>query len=139
MKKKIEHEDFNKQFPELTKMAGVGVGQGWYPLVWEMFERLTASRAANGMPISEEYPLYFSQIKEKYGTLRVYALGAYEDDHKIIEMYEDMSQFVCEQCGEAGRIRGRYWLYAACDAHTRPEDLNQPPADDLFGDEGDED
>lgn len=123
MKKKIEYDDFNNQFPELTKMCGVGVGEGWFPLVWEMFERLTASRAARGMPISEEYPLCFSTIKEKYGTLRVYPVNADDDDYQIIGMYEDMSQFVCEVCGESGQIRGSYWLYAACDKHTRPEDL----------------
>jgi hypothetical protein len=123
VKKKIEYDDFNKQFPELTKMSGVGVGEGWYPLVWEMFERLTASRLARGLPISEEHPLHFSTIKEKYGTLRAYAMGALDEDWAIIQMYEDMSQFVCEQCGEPGRIRGRYWLYAACDAHTHPQDV----------------
>lgn len=123
MKKKIEYEDFEKNFPELMKMAGVGVGAGWYPLVWEMFEQLTASRAARGTPISEEYPLYFSQIKEKYGTLRVYAMSAYQEDWDIIQIYEDMSQFVCEHCGESGKIRGKYWLYTACDAHTLPKDL----------------
>lgn len=132
MKKKIEYDDFNKQFPELTKMSGVGVGEGWYPLVWEMFERLTASRLARGVPISEEHPLCFSTIKEKYGTLRAYAVGAYDEDLAIIQMYEDMSQFVCEQCGESGKIRGKYWLYAACDVHTRLEDLNQPPSNELF-------
>lgn len=125
VQKKIKYEDFNEQFPELTKMASVGVGEGWFPLVWEMFERLTASRAARGMPISKEHPLYFSQIKEKYGTLRAYSVGADDDDYKIIGMYEDMSQFVCAQCGEPGRIRGNYWLYTACDKHTHPEDLKK--------------
>lgn len=111
------------------KMAGVGVGEGWFSLVWEMFERLAASRVARGMPISDKYPLYFSQIKEKYGTLRVYPYGADEDDYNIIQMYEDMSQFVCERCGEAGKIRGKYWLYTACDAHTNQNDLNESQRD----------
>lgn len=124
MNKKIKYEDFDKNFPELTKTAGVDVGEGWFPLVWELFERLSSSRTARNRPISDEYPLYFSQIKEKYGTLRMYPIGADDEDHKIIQMFEEKSQFVCEQCGESGKIRGTYWLYTACDKHTKDTDLD---------------
>ena len=41
----------------------------------------------------------FTQIKEKYGTLRCYNNGAPNEVHKVIYKYEYMSQFVCIECG----------------------------------------
>lgn len=121
--KAIAYEDFEKHFPELMEGAGPMVGEGWYPLIWEMFETLTTSRKAQGFPISDENPLYFADIKEKYGTLRAYPFNATDEDYKIISMFEDKSQFICETCGKSGKIRGRHWLYTACDEHTKKEDL----------------
>lgn len=41
----------------------------------------------------------FSQIKEKYGTLRAYHFGAPADVESIIRKYEHLSSFVCTKCG----------------------------------------
>jgi len=87
-----------------------------------MCEHLLASREAIGVPISEENPLHFTQIKEKFGTLRAYATTSTEEDERIISMFEDMSQFVCSVCSKPGQIKGKHWLYVACDEHTSPSD-----------------
>lgn len=118
---KIQYQDIEDKFPQLLK-CGLEVNEGWLPLIWDMCEQLLASREALNVPISEENPLYFVQIKEKFGTLRAYATMSTEEDEKIISMFEDMSQFVCDICGEPGRLRGQYWLYAACEAHTKSSD-----------------
>ena len=64
-----------------------------------------------------------AQIKEKFGTLRFYTNGSNEYVHGIISMAEAMSARTCEKCGSPGRLRGRGWLYTACDEHTKPEHL----------------
>lgn len=119
---KISYEALKEQFPELLDKCPIEVREGWYGLVWDMCEQLIAARKAKEIPIDGESPLYFVQIKEKFGTLRAYTDYSTEEDEKIIRMFEDMSQFVCDTCGEAGKIRGQYWVYTACDAHTNPKD-----------------
>lgn len=118
---KIKYEDFEKNFPNLIQ-GSLEVHEGWYDLIWGMCEQLIAARESQSLPISEKHPLYIVQVKEKYGVLRVSAHTSTMEDEQIIEMFEDMSQFVCEICGEPGRIRGQHWLYTACDVHTNPKD-----------------
>lgn len=57
----------------------------------------------------------FTQIKEKYGTLRMYSDGgdAYTDG--IIAMAEAMSGVTCELCGAPGKLKGGGWLTTRCD------------------------
>lgn len=43
--------------------------------------------------------LQFSQIKEKYGSLRMYNFGAPQEVHDVIRKYEFISEHVCIQCG----------------------------------------
>lgn len=63
-----------------------------------------------------------SDIKEKYGTLRVYfsssIAGAMLDD--LVDLAEEVSQYTCEYCGEAGKIRDvSGWRTCMCDkCHT---------------------
>jgi hypothetical protein len=118
---KIRYQNIEEQFPQLLQ-CGLEVNEGWLPLIWDMCEQLLASREAINIPISKENPLHFVQIKEKFGTLRAYAVTSTEEDEKIISMFEDMSQFICDVCGDPGKIRGKHWVYTACDAHTKPSD-----------------
>ena len=115
---KIQIEDFEKHFPQLIQKGSIEINEGWFDLLWDMCEQLIAARNSQGILISDLNPLYFTQIKQKFGVLRVYACTSTREDEQIIEMFEDMSQFVCEVCGDAGSIRGKHWLYTACDAHT---------------------
>lgn len=58
------------------------------------------------------------QVKEKYGTLRVYVGEATEADLDYIDEAEYKSMIVCELCGKPGEIRERYgWVSVACDEH----------------------
>jgi hypothetical protein len=59
--------------------------------------------------------LVFTQIKEKYGTLRVYYNGGDEYCGGIIAMAESMSAVTCEDCGVPGKIRGGGWIRTLCD------------------------
>lgn len=83
------------------------VGKGWYPLV------ATAAKALD--PVGG----YFVQIKEKFGTLRLYysaddALP--EGTGDVVRQMEDLSTSFCELCGMHGELRGGGWMLTLCDA-----------------------
>lgn len=66
-----------------------------------------------------------TQVKEKFGTLRFYYEGGDDYVRGLVSMAESMSAVTCEVCGDAGRLRGRGWLYTACDEHTKEQDKNE--------------
>lgn len=59
-----------------------------------------------------------SQIKEKFGTLRLYYDGnPGADGDAIIDAAEHLSGFVCDECGAPGKTRGPGWFATRCDEH----------------------
>jgi hypothetical protein len=66
----------------------------------------------------------FTQIKEKYGSLRIYTSKMNEYYEGMIEMAEDMSEHICEKCGDKGRLYSIHWHKTLCDKH----------ADERYGD-----
>jgi hypothetical protein len=59
--------------------------------------------------------LHFTQIKEKFGTLRVYSRGGDEYCAGIIAMATSMSYITCEECGNPGKSRDGGWIRTLCD------------------------
>ena len=89
---------------EYAKMC---VGNGWHSLVDEAYD------------LCEKYGVEITQIKEKFGQLRIYTGIASEEvadeiDPKIWEM-ESRSTSMCECCGAAAgqRTRGG-WVKTIC-------------------------
>lgn len=60
-----------------------------------------------------------SQIKEKFGGLRVYMTFATDEMFDIIQDAEDASFEICEMCGAAGRERELSWIKTLCDECIR--------------------
>ena len=87
---------------------GCSHGDGWYSIIEEMCEGL------------KKYKVYFNQIKEKFGTLRVYYTC--EEGEKgsqrvkdIINRAEARSAETCEECGAPGKTKGGGWISTLCD------------------------
>lgn len=104
---------------------GFEVGNGWYKLLKEAalkLEPLIVTEIAKN-PQGWEYGFFrASQVKEKYGTLRFYLSGGTDEMYAITDKAERQSSKICEKCGKPGKLRGRGWLYTACNRHTRKED-----------------
>lgn len=107
------------------------VGFGWRPLLENLHKEL--------LVIRPDYQV--SQVKEKWGTLRVYIQGtpirmdmiagnklysaphvesATDDNWREVQMivskYEKKSAEICEDCGQPGRLRNdSFWVRTLCD------------------------
>lgn len=100
---------------------GFEFGNGWLPLVFEIFGLLEDLQQMSGEAVR------ISQVKEKFGSLRLY-LGcgnSIADDVDLIEtLGEQLSVSVCDICGAPGR-RGDdgsgYWC-TRCSDHRGARD-----------------
>jgi hypothetical protein len=99
------------------------VGDGWRELLETAFARI-----ANAMAAAPSGWLRVVQVKEKFGSLRLYWRGKYLSaavEHGIedaVALAEARSACTCEICGAAGVLHSRGgWLATACAAHARGE------------------
>ena len=89
--------------------------EGWYPIIFELFNKI--QDIIDTYPENESYKNFqFSQIKEKYGTLRLYYYGGDDKIESLIYEYEDKSDSICENCGKLGKMTEKYhWYKTLCD------------------------
>ena len=65
----------------------------------------------------EYFPVKFDQVKEKYGTLRVYFSGGDEYVEGLVSMAEAVSAKTCEVCGNKGKSNRGGWITTLCEEH----------------------
>lgn len=58
---------------------------------------------------------YFTQIKEKYGTMRVYTSCLPDAADNIIGYYESFSKYVCFICGQFAKYYTTGWVAYYCE------------------------
>ncbi len=124
MKKELEKKLFEK-YPKLfvqkdlsknrTCMCwGISTDNGWYWLLDQLCSRIQTYIDANkhlNIPQVE-----FTQIKEKFATLRIYYVGGSELINGMIWFAEYLSESICETCGdiEGVTINETGWMVALC-------------------------
>jgi hypothetical protein len=59
-----------------------------------------------------------AQIKEKFGTLRLYVNSCVEDTNTITNYAELMSCVTCEVCGNLGKTYHMGWHKTLCEQHA---------------------
>lgn len=64
---------------------------------------------------ASERTFSFLQIKEKFGTLRLYHHGGDSYCEGVIDMAEAMSAVTCEQCGAPGKPNDGGWISTLCE------------------------
>jgi hypothetical protein len=122
--------DLIERYPRLFNVAQHGgtytpgypeCGQGWRDLLQRACARIRAAVQADGGSFK------FTQVKEKYGTARLYWEGALSEEaeakvDEAVDLAEARSACTCEQCGKPGRLFNRGgWLMTACDEHGKGE------------------
>jgi hypothetical protein len=100
---------------------GFEVGDGWYKILDETFAEITKVMEVHNCDVT------LMQVKEKFGTLRIYyALTSAntevddvcaEDDrvYEIVCEAEDKSAKTCEVCGEPGKCNNEGWIKCRCE------------------------
>ena len=115
--KKLTKHEFDKYlyetYPQLFTdteprmpfpMFGVECSSGWYEIIDNLLNKIKDS----GFKIH--------QIKEKYGTLRVYTDFYKKDVEDLIDEAEELSAITCEMCGKPGVLRANGgWWYTSCE------------------------
>lgn len=116
--------------------GGFCVGEGWWPILEALCNNIQHRidqvdkyreyllQHPRPVPLPDPVPqVVVDQIKEKFGGLRFYYSGGDEYIDGLVSMAESWAIRTCEQCGNAGRLRGQNWLYTACVEHTKLTDL----------------
>lgn len=123
-------------------------GDGWFTILnslccildwrlgqWERKEELKTSLLAKGEDLPEWLIIYFNenpnnpfdtfhfdQVKEKFGTLRVYFDGIPNGPTRdfvdgAVRLAESLSGLTCEECGLPGTTAGRGYTQTLCAPH----------------------
>lgn len=110
LEKFVINDDLNNfDLMKLADMNGIQlqIAPGWYPLLIELIKELD----------QQGWDRQVSCIKEKYASLRFYTDHKYYD---TTEKYERRSKYICETCGDKGKIHtSGGWDYTACRKHYR--------------------
>ena len=77
------------------------IGPGWAPLVQAAY-----LLKPDGVCVTD--------VKQKYGALRISVGGATMQYHDVLDALEAFSLTVCEQCGAPGKPRPGGWIYTLC-------------------------
>ena len=85
-------------------------GDGWHGIIRSAC-RVISLREAN----SGRSDFRFSQVKEKWGILRIYHSGGDEFCAGVIAMAEAVSSVTCERCGKPGKSTGGGWISTLCE------------------------
>lgn len=103
---------------------GIECGDGWFDILSSLcfliaqHERNIEGnnkyrKTQNLEPVSYE-PVQFTQIKEKFGGLRIYTYGGDEYVQGSKSMAESWSYHTCENCGEKGQPNKTGWIITSC-------------------------
>jgi len=94
---------------KVAEMCLLEYGEGWDRIVQKAVDCIESHLLRNNGEIldklkAEEDPFQYWQIKEKFGSLRIYV--SYHDDYilGVIAMAESMSKCCCEITGEPGKM-----------------------------------
>lgn len=113
-----------------VKGAYMGVGTGWYNLVYTLTNSIDR-RLEHLNKDGGNREVIIAQIKEKFGGLRYYAHGDLDEAmYGMIDFAESLSYTICEECGHPGKLRSGGWMRTLCDKH---EEERQAKYKERFG------
>jgi len=108
---------YPRLFPEKNRSIhdslipfGMECGNGWFWLLNNLCESIQSYIDNNGLDQIE-----FIQVKEKFGTLRIYESGCDDITYGMIIMAENMSKHICETCGSTENVTSEgSWVRTLC-------------------------
>jgi hypothetical protein len=93
-----------------TCMAwGIECGDGWYQILDDCFKEILECPSGD--------TIVLVQVKEKYGTLRIYTNSGTDCIDEAIDRAEIKSETTCEDCGDFGVLDTTGWWSVRCENH----------------------
>nr|AGS52920.1 hypothetical protein [uncultured bacterium contig00019] len=97
------------------ELFGIEIGLGWYGLLLPVIKEIDDYNKLN-----PDNKITIEQIKEKFGTLRIYASGCPDYIKKMIIKAEDESAHICEFCGvRCKTVQINNWYWTLCKKHAK--------------------
>lgn len=113
---KLNQEQLAEKFPYIfKKIKHLECNEGWDHLLFNLFSIIEAHILR--LPEELRDGIYATQIKEKFGSARIYFNQTTPFIKGAIAMAEGMSAHICEVCGMPGERRFGGWILALCDQH----------------------
>ena len=92
---------------------GSSVGSGWHGLIAPIFTEINLYNKEN-----PHHEMAIGQIKEKFGTLRIHTTWGADYIQGMIEIAEEESAHICEECGARGElVQIDGWWKTLCKRH----------------------
>lgn len=135
--------DHSKPMTETCMCWGCSHGDGWFLLLDKLCQQITyhieginqsiewheqneERLKKEGKEIPERPPwakkkivdFRFTQVKEKFGALRIYSSGGDEEIESMVSFAETLSRYICEECGKFDTTVGsttKGWIRSICD------------------------
>ena len=126
---KDAQEELYKKYPKLFRQKDLSIQEscmlwgicfslGWFPILESVCDLIE-----NHIEQKQEVQFEFTQIKEKFGSMRLYYIGGDDFVDGVISMAESMSHDICELCGKPGKINKEgYWLSCRCEECRKEEE-----------------
>lgn len=124
MRKDLQ-DKLHRDFPQLFKGLYCSCGDGWFNLIYMTCQKLVQAG------ISKDFK--FTQIKEKFGILRIYTNNYSNPEiNTIIHDAEHESHYICEWCGSRENItQDGGWIKTLCQqCHERRREGWRPWVED---------
>lgn len=107
----VEQNEFRKKIKD-SILAGKEVHESWQ----DEYKK-------NQLEPKEVPTFVATQVKEKFGTLRLYYEGGDEYIKGVVSFAENSSAHTCEECGMPGKPRHGGWVRTLCDNHAKVENV----------------
>ncbi|MHC8322447.1 MbcA/ParS/Xre antitoxin family protein [Pseudomonas sp. GB2N2] len=118
---------FSKDFSE-GAIFGFECNDGWADVIEATLSLVQQRARVSALEVK------VSQVKDKFGQLRIYHRGGDESIGAAFDIAELVSRSVCELCGMPGEVISvEGWLQARCGQHSGPEPIDR--AEDPKSDE----
>lgn len=106
---KLSLEDYNyEDIPDMEDLP-----EGWHRLFLQCCEDLVEPLKRN----NQLDTFYFTQTKEKYGSMRMYHNGVSQEAQTILDKYEYLSTITCCVCGKPATKLSLGWICPYCNDH----------------------
>lgn len=119
-----KHDQLIKDYPKALSNVRCGIyyNEGWHILINSLCHLI--EQEINQMPLELQDQFKVEQIKQKFGSLRVYLNRSTPYIDGAIQLAESLSIHLCECCGGVGEIKSvKGWSATLCETHFQ-EKLN---------------